>query len=91
MNRTYLILVSMFAGLALAGSAGAQGRHDDRPHGYDKAKAKAVAAGTQNSVTTSGAGGRHDEKPHGTARKAAPPKPETPPATVPAEAATSAK
>lgn len=74
MKRTSHVLVALFAGFALAGTAIAQGRHDERPHGYDKAKAQAMAAGTSETVTTAGSGGRHDEKPHGMTRKVAPTK-----------------
>lgn len=33
MKRTYIALVAILAGLALAGSAIAQARHDEKPHG----------------------------------------------------------
>lgn len=95
MKRTSHIFVALFAGFALAGSAIAQGRHDERPHGYDKAKAQAIAAGTTEAVKTTGSGGRHDEKPHGTTKKVAPAKSAATPSAATAaatpEAAKSAK
>lgn len=55
--------------IGFAGPALAQGRHDDKPHGYDKAKAEASAKGMIE--TPAATGGRHDEKPHGSAKKTA--------------------
>jgi len=82
MKRTSHIFVALFAGFALAGTAIAQGRHDERPHGYDKAKAQAMAAGTPETVKTMGSGGRHDKKPHGVTKKVAPAKSAAPPSAA---------
>jgi hypothetical protein len=96
MKRNVAAAVAMLVSLGLAGVAVAQARHDEKPHGYDKAKADAAATDTTNAGTPSGAGGRHDEKPHGvkkakTAAKDAPksadPKPVAPPATPEAKKA----
>jgi hypothetical protein len=65
MKRNLAAVVVLFSTLGLAGAAFAQGRHDEKPHGYDKAKAEAAATDTTKTGTQSGAGGRHDEKPHG--------------------------
>jgi len=71
MKRASIAVIALFAGFTLAGTAFAQ-RHDEKPHGYDKAKAEATAAGTSETAKSTGSGGRHDEKPHGMAKKATP-------------------
>lgn len=63
-NRIIATTIALFAAAALAGPATAQGRHDDKPHGYDKQKAAATAAKTDKAEGPT-VGGRHDEKPHG--------------------------
>ena len=58
--------VAAFAiGTALAFAVGAQGRHDEKPHG----PGKAAASSDQERVNPGGVGGRHDEKPHGQRKK----------------------
>ena len=74
MKRDIATAIALVIGLALAGTAWAQGRHDDRPHGYDKRKAEAAAA--TKPATASSTGGRHDERPHGVS------KPKTTPAAT---------
>lgn len=54
---TALILV---LGIALSGSAFAQGRHDEKPHGMTKPAAE--AKDNDRAVPRAG---RHDERPHG--------------------------
>ena len=58
--------------ILLASATMAQGRHDEKPHGYDQAKAEAATA--NKVVTPSGTGGRHDEKPHGVTKAKKTPK-----------------
>lgn len=84
MKSISISLITLFASAVFVTSAVAQGRHDDRPHGYDKAKAEAIAAGKTDTVTTSGSGGRHDEKPHATAKRVSPAN--APKSTAPTEA-----
>ncbi len=85
MNRQFITTIAFLAAIGLSGTSFAQ-RHDEKPHGYDKNKAAATAAGTTEEVKTPGAGGRHDEKPHATAKKAAPAKTAAKPAAKPAAA-----
>jgi hypothetical protein len=73
MNRNIISTLAVIVGLGLAGTAIAQGRHDEKPHGYDKAKAEAAAATTQ-SETPAATGGRHDERPHNVKKTKATPK-----------------
>lgn len=83
MNRSATTTIALLAGTLLAGTALAQGRHDDKPHGYDQKKAAAAAtkpAQADGPVT----GGRHDEKPHGTKKAKAAPKATAPAAPKPA-------
>lgn len=63
MRRFITTLFTLIASLGLATGAVAQGRHDDRPHGY-KAKSAAAQA-TPGMKCSRPVGGRHDEKPHG--------------------------
>ena len=46
MKRNIAAVVVVLLGLGLADSAFAQARHDEKPHGYDKAKAEATAPNT---------------------------------------------
>ena len=72
MKRNAAALIAMLVGVAVAGAASAQARHDEKSHGYDKAAAAAQAEVMHggSSGMPSAAGGRHDEKPHN-AKKAA--------------------
>lgn len=54
--------------LAMASTAFAQGRHDEKPHGQQK-PAQAAKEGEAKSQPM--AGGRHDERPHGTPKSGA--------------------
>jgi|GWRWMinimDraft_16_1066024.scaffolds.fasta_scaffold149036_1 hypothetical protein len=90
MNRQLITTIAFLTAIGLSGTSFAQ-RHDDKPHGYDKTKAAATAAGTSEEVKTAGAGGRHDEKPHATGKKAPPAKTAAKPAAeAPAKAPTEA-
>lgn len=60
MNNSVLIAALMAVVFAFPGQIGAQGRHDERPHGQQpKAPAKASESARQDCA------GRHDECPHG--------------------------
>jgi hypothetical protein len=59
-------LVALVLGAAVAMTAAAQGRHDEKPHGSTK------PATGQSEASGPSTGGRHDERPHGTKKKAAP-------------------
>ena len=89
MNRQLITAIAFIAGFGLAGTAIAQGRHDERPHGYDTQLANA-----QKTVVTapSATGGRHDERPHGMTKAVAPKqveaKPDTAASTIPPVATT---
>lgn len=48
---------------ALATTALAQGRHDEKPHGRQKPAQATKESGAGNTAMS---GGRHDERPHGT-------------------------
>jgi hypothetical protein len=61
MRTGTLAAFAMVVGFALSGSAFAQGRHDEKPHGMP---AKPPAAATDTDRVYAGSG-RHDEKPHG--------------------------
>jgi hypothetical protein len=67
-----ILPLALVLSVGLAGAAVAQGRHDERPHGYNKAKAEAAAAAKVDQPAATG--GRHDERPHGAAKPAATPK-----------------
>ena len=88
MNRQLITSIALLAGLGLAGPAFAQGRWDERPHGYNAQLAAQKSAATAPSAV----GGRHDERPHNMTKTAAPKeaemKPDTAPATVPSVATT---
>ena len=91
MKSFSISLIALFASAVFATSAVAQGRHDDRAHGYDKAQAEAIAAGKTATVKNTGSGGRHDEKPHATAKRVSPataPKSIAPAETLPNDALT---
>ena len=49
MKRNVASTIALIVSLGLAGATMAQGRHDERPHGYDKTKA---AATTNHTVPT---------------------------------------
>ncbi len=84
MKRKNVTAIALVLALGIAGSVLAQGRHDEKPHGYDKAKVEAASKGAVKPEAQSSAGGRHDEKPHGV--KNAKPKPTaTPVAVTPAK------
>jgi hypothetical protein len=79
MNRNLTTVVALFAGLGLAGSALAQGRHDEKPH--NPALNQTTTEDTAKVEAPSATGGRHDERPHGmTKKKAAPKKTDAKPA-----------
>ena len=61
MKSKSLAVLTMILGIALATSAFAQGRHDEKPHGMMK---NPPAEATDKDRTYAGSG-RHDEKPHG--------------------------
>jgi hypothetical protein len=61
MKSVSLAAFTMVLGLAISGTAFAQGRHDEKPHGRMK---NPPAASTDTDRVYAG-GGRHDEKPHG--------------------------
>ena len=61
MKSVSLAAFAMIIGLALSGTAFAQGRHDEKPHGMMK---NPPAAATDTDRVYAGSG-RHDEKPHG--------------------------
>jgi len=60
MNRTLTTLATAIS-LAMAASAMAQGRHDEKPHGMAKQAASQDNERRSQPIT----GGRHDERPHG--------------------------
>ena len=84
MNRQLVTTIALIAGLGFAGTAFAQGRWDEKPHGYN-----AQLANAQKSAVTSpsATGGRHDEKPHGMTKTVAPKEAEAKPATTPSTVA----
>ena len=57
MKHITAVIISILFGI---GVAGAQGRHDDKPHGSTKPSASSTE-GKYEAMP----GGRHDEKPHG--------------------------
>jgi hypothetical protein len=66
MKRASIAALVLVFGTALATTAFAQGRHDEKPHGSTKPSAESTEGKSQPM-----AGGRHDEKPHGTKKPAA--------------------
>jgi hypothetical protein len=79
MNRQLITAIAFIAGFGLAGTALAQGRHDERPHGYNAQ----LATAQQSAVAApSATGGRHDERPHNMTKKVAPTQVEAKPETV---------
>jgi hypothetical protein len=60
MKRTTIAVVLFGLSTALAATAFAQGRHDDKPHGSAKPSASSAESKYEPMP-----GGRHDEKPHG--------------------------
>jgi hypothetical protein len=69
MNRQLITAIAFLAGLGFAGTAFAQGRWDERPHGYNAQLAKAKKSAVE---TPSAVGGRHDEKPHAMTKRVEP-------------------
>jgi hypothetical protein len=69
MNRELITAIALLAGLGLAGTAFAQGRWDERPHGYNAQLAKAQKSAV---AAPSATGGRHDERPHNMSKTIAP-------------------
>ena len=72
MKRKFAQVIAVAIGLALAGAAQAQMRHDEKPHGPQKNVASATKA---KQVKQPSMAGRHDERPHGVVK-------ETPPAVA---------
>ncbi len=60
MKRKIACAIALVVGFGLVGTGFAQGRHDDKPHGYDKAKAESAANGTAKTEAQPSTGGRHD-------------------------------
>lgn len=56
---TYVLAAAMYA--ALATTAFAQARHDEKPHGT----AKPAPSSTADTPATERTPGRHDDRPHG--------------------------
>lgn len=63
MKQTIIVTIVLTLASALAISAQAQGRHDDKPHGMTK-----PAESASEAVSVPSAGGRHDDRPHGVVR-----------------------
>lgn len=61
MNNPWIVLAAALS-LAAAGTAYAQGRHDDKPHGQGK------ASPAPDTPVTARTPGRHDDRPHGPAK-----------------------
>jgi hypothetical protein len=51
MKRTISTLLAIAAGLTLATTGAAQGRHDEKPHGYDAKVAAQQSTNTANTTT----------------------------------------
>lgn len=66
MKRASIAVVTLALSTALAATAFAQGRHDEKPHGSTKPSAESTERKSQPM-----AGGRHDERPHGARKSAA--------------------
>ena len=60
MKRTSIAAFALVLGTALAATAFAQGRHDEKPHGSSKPSAESTERKSPPMT-----GGRHDERPHG--------------------------
>jgi len=60
MKRASIAAIILAFGTALAATAFAQGRHDEKPHGSTKPSAESTEGKYEPMP-----GGRHDEKPHG--------------------------
>ena len=63
MNRTIALLITALAGLVLASPALANGRHDDSAHGYNKARAIAIAQSQAAKPVYIGVGPRAQDGP----------------------------
>jgi hypothetical protein len=61
MKSTLASAVALIVTLGLAGTAVAQARHDEKPHGYDKAKAQAAATQAVSSTSVTTPMGQMDE------------------------------
>jgi hypothetical protein len=72
MKRNLISVIALVTGLGLAGTAAAQGRHDEKPH--NPALNKTTATDAAKVEAPSATGGRHDERPHGMTKKKAAPK-----------------
>jgi len=83
MKRIIVAVIASALGAAVALTAVAQGRHDEKPHGLSK------PATEQSEASGPSTGGRHDERPHGMKKKAAPKK-KTAPKKTEGNAGTSA-
>jgi hypothetical protein len=59
--KTTATAIAALIALSMVGSAAAQGRHDEKPHGSTKPSTTQDNE-RQSPVMT---GGRHDERPHG--------------------------
>ena len=59
--KTTATAIAALIALAMAGSAAAQARHDEKPHGSTKPSASQDKERKASPI----AGGRHDERPHG--------------------------
>lgn len=66
MKRASIATVVCTFGIALASTAYAQGRHDEKPHGSTKPSVQSTDGKYEPMP-----GGRHDEKPHGPRKLAA--------------------
>lgn len=62
MRRNKMQTLFFVLTIALATTAFAQGRHDEKPHGQQKPTQAPKEGGPGNPAMT---GGRHDERPHG--------------------------
>lgn len=60
--KTVATMIAALAAVAMIGTAAAQGRHDEKPHG----SAKPSASQDKERKAPPMTGGRHDERPHGT-------------------------
>ncbi len=71
MKRTVITLVALVAGLGLTGTSVAQGRHDDKPHGYNAKVAAAQKQAQERPVTLAVGPRAHDNPLRFTTVKAA--------------------
>ena len=59
--KAVITMTAALAAIAMMGTAAAQGRHDEKPHG----SAKPSASQDKERKAPPMTGGRHDERPHG--------------------------